>query len=118
MRLNARGWYYLTSIVAVGCLCLWYAVSSSRISSQIDSAEAAGIENQTVSWQSYLSKQTDEHKLVRLLKRVSGADAKALELITLKAYELAPNNRDIVVLASYFRPELKEKVLQLDPLYN
>lgn len=116
--MTRRTWFYLISLIIIVTLGLWYSIATHKIDAQVGRVQAAGLDDQTKSWDTYLAKQTDEHKLVRLLKKLTYADPKVLEMITLKAYELAPDNRDIVILASYFKPELKEKILQLDPLYQ
>ena len=66
---------------------------------------------------SYLARQTDEHKLIRFAKQLKDRDPAILELVVDRAYEVNPKNRDIVVLASIFHPELKPKILEIDPLY-
>jgi|GEM_PF-1307196 len=113
-----RRWFYLVSaaivLIEIGAL-----IGISRFSQDKESAiDRQGVLEQVENLKSYLAAESDERKLVSLAKKLRHAPEEILEPIVLRAYELNPNSRDIAVLASHFRPELKERVKELDPLYD
>lgn len=116
--MSRRLWFYSVFMVILIALFGWYSLERSQVNKESEKQAVAFAQEQKEVWQNYLDKQTDEHKLVQLMKKNPNLDEVALKLITLKAYELAPTNRDVTILASFFQPELKEKVLELDPLYQ
>lgn len=97
---------------------IWWAIGSSRIHHQQSLQEEQSRKERLSVMQSYLASQTDAHKLVKLLKNISYEDQDILRAVTLKAYELDNNNRDIAILASYFDDGAKKRVIELDPLYT
>ena len=40
------------------------------------------------------------------------------KLIIDRAYAISPNNHDVLVLETQYHPELKSKLIQVDPLYS
>jgi len=97
---------------------VFWAVESSRIHHEIAQKEERGRQEQLAAMQTYLAKQTDAHKLVKLLKCISYSDEAILRAVTLRAYELDNNNRDIAILASFFDNGAKKRIIELDPLYR
>lgn len=115
--MTGRVWLYLTgAIIAVALIARGtLAVSAVNHASAALEAQSLGEQQQILG--AYLTKQTDEHKLIRFAKQMKSQDPALLMMIADRAYEVNPKNRDIVVLASLFHPELKPKILELDPLY-
>lgn len=113
-----RFWFYLAvSIVILGEFS-FYKIDQNHIAAQQSRIEKTAIESQVSSLDSYLALQTDERKLVSLAKHLRNSSPVILKPIIDKAYALNPNSRDITLLASYFHPELKARVTELDPLYK
>ena len=116
--MSGRFWFYLAVlIVGAGELSLLVG-GRARLNNELSRLNQAAFEEQEAALKPYLARQTDERKLVSLAKRLKQGDQRLLQLIIERAYELNPNSRDIALLASYFHPELKEKVKELDPLYS
>lgn len=94
-------------------------ISIRRIVRQSEKQQAANNETQMVQMKEYLAKQTDARKMVRLSLKLAPSGNKALTQAAIdRAYELKNNSRDIALLDSYFHPELKQRVVELDPLYE
>ena len=113
-----RHWFYLGAIIIIGGLLVVGAANSNLLRRQRLALENQRIVKQKEQFSGYLAKQTDGQKLVRLAKQMKNSDPVILDLIIDRAYELEPADRDIVVLSSYYHPELKNKILELDPLYK
>lgn len=116
--MSARVWLYLTAAVIAVALITRGTLVISAVNKEIAALEAESIANQKDSLAMYLAEQSDEHKLLRLAKQMKNSDPALLIMVADRAYEVNPKNRDIVVLASFFRPELKPKILEIDPLYS
>jgi hypothetical protein len=116
--MSSRFWFYLLVAIVISGLLSFLLWSQSRIASDQLKIEQDSLASARESMNSYLAKQTDGRKLVTLAKRVSDTRPELVEPIILKAYELLPNSRDVAILASAYRPELKEKIKELDPLYE
>lgn len=116
--MGLRAWFYLAFIIILIGLVSWWAAGRN----QLNQAAAQQLEDsqrdQERSLKGYLAKQTDSRKLVSLAKRLKNADSAIIRLVVERAYELNPNSRDIALLASFFNPELKDRVRELDPLYK
>ena len=112
-----RHWFYLGVLIVIGSLLSVGTASANRLKHQQQAIEAATVAEINANLSRYLTKQTDPFKLVRLAKLMRTQDPTILQPIIERAYALAPKNRDITVLASQFHPELKAKILEIDPLY-
>lgn len=112
-----RHWFYVPVLMIVGGLLSWGAVTAAEIRAEQATADRAGLKSQQAILEQYLNKQTDPVKLIRLAKQTKNSDPALLEMIADRAYQIAPKNRDVAVLAAEFHPELKAKVLEIDPLY-
>lgn len=113
-----RFWYYLAALITAVILLTYYAINITVSHRQISHYNAESLENQKSSLENYLTKQTDPRKLISLAKRLKGREDALIQLVADKAYELAPDSRDAALLASAFHSELKDKLLELDPLYQ
>lgn len=115
---STRTWYYLGAAIIAGALIVFGMIQSNNVRRQqilIQSQSTSELQQQITD---YVAAQTDSHKLIRLAKHLKEADNSVLQIIIDKAYALSPNDRDTAVLASQFHPELKSKVIQLDPFYS
>lgn len=116
--MSHRHWFYLAIFIVIAGLLALGAANSNILRRQRQAIEAESLAAQQQQLGLYLAKQTDGHKLVRLAKQMKNGDPNILKAIIDRAYALNPTDRDIVVLASFYNPELKSKVLELDPLYK
>lgn len=116
--MSSRVWAYLGFGIIVSALLVWYFSESRAQTGDIRAINAQDQQEQTASFDAYLAKQTDERKLLVLAKHLRGGEQWRLRKIADRAYALNPAARDVALFASYFRPELQEKVRQLDPLYT
>lgn len=115
---NHRTWYYLGAAIIIGALIVFGMIESNNIRRQqilIQSQSTSDLQQEMTN---YVAAQTDPHKLISLAKRLKDADSSILQIIIDKAYALNPNDRDTLVLASQFHPELASKITQIDPLYS
>ncbi len=116
--MTKRGWFYLAvAIILVGEIVAFNMVRIRQ------SRELADINDQATAHQekdltTYLDRQTDDRKLVRLAKLLARSQSSVLRPIIDRAYALNPKSRDITLLASSYHPELKDQVTKLDPLYG
>lgn len=112
-----RRLFYLVSaaivLVEIGALIGIGRFSQAKVSA----INRRGVIEQVENLKRYLANENDERKLVSLAKKLRHMPEEVLEPIVLRAYELNSNSRDIAILASHFRPELVERVKELDPLY-
>ncbi len=115
--MSSRVWLYLTAVIIAGALVTRGALAVSAVNRESRSLEAKSLNEQREILDRYLAKQTDEHKLLRLAKQMQHRPSELLQMVAERAYEVNPNNRDIVVLNSFFKPELKPRIIELDPLY-
>lgn len=116
--MSSRFWIYLGTLIIVAGLYSWRIATVNAVNNEVSQIEQASQQERVNNISRYVSTQTDERKLVSLAKRLKNTDKETLRIIIDRAYELNPGSRDITLLASEFHPELKEKVLQLDPLYK
>ncbi|MEK7170827.1 MAG: hypothetical protein AAB774_00785 [Patescibacteria group bacterium] len=116
--MSNRFWFYLASIVIVAGLYSWRIATVNAINNEIGRIEQASQQERVKNITRYVASQTDERKLVGLAKRLKNSDQETLRIIIDRAYALNPGSRDITLLASQFHPELKARVLELDPLYK
>lgn len=116
--MSGRLWFYLLAAIIISSLLSFLLWNKSRIASDQQKIEQESLTLARLSMDRYLSKQVDGRKLVTLAKRLSHSRPELVEPVVLKAYELLPNSRDVAILASVYRPELKEKIKELDPLYS
>lgn len=112
-----RFWFYMPVIIIIVGLTSYLMWSNSSINSEISLIEKNSQDARLNSINSWLTKQTDGRKLITLAKTFQNNEPELVEPIILKAYELLPDNRDAAILASHYRPEIKEKIKTLDPLY-
>jgi hypothetical protein len=116
--MSGRFWFYLLATIVVSALLSFLLWNKSRIASDQLKIEQESLSQARQSIDNYLAKQTDGRKLVTLAKRISVSRPELVEPVILKAHDLLPNSRDVAILASVYRPELKEKIKELDPLYS
>lgn len=115
--MDKRFWFYLGVLIVIAGEISYYRATQNRIAQELARLNLSAQEQRINDLKNYLGRQTDERKLVSLAKKLRFSEAKTLQLIIDRAYELNPNSRDITLLASEFHPELKERVKELDPLY-
>lgn len=116
--MTERFWFYLGVLVIVAGLYTWRVATVNSLNNEIGRLEQAGQQERVQNMTRYVAVQTDERKLVSLAKRLINSDQELLKIIIDRAYELNPGSPTIALLASTFRPELKRRVLELDPLYR
>ncbi|MEK7202018.1 MAG: hypothetical protein AAB669_00585 [Patescibacteria group bacterium] len=116
--MTGRFWFYLGSLVIVAGLYSWRTATVNSINNEVGRIEQASQQERVENITRYVATQTDERKLVSLAKQLKNSDQETLRIIIDRAYELNPGSRDITLLASEFHPELKTRVLELDPLYE
>jgi hypothetical protein len=116
--MNPRFWFYLLFGIIIVALFSYWAGERNGIQKTLIQQEQQSLNDRHESIKTYAAKQTDARKLVSYAKNISSADSKSLQIIIDRAYELEPNSRDIVILASEFHPELKKRIQELDPLYE
>lgn len=116
--MTSRFWFYLGALVVAAGLYSWRIATVNAINNEVGRIEQAGRLERIESVGRYVATQTDERKLVSLAKRLKNSDAETLRIIIDRAYALNPGSRDITLLASYYHPELKKRILELDPLYE
>ncbi len=114
----SRFWFYLATAIILSGLGSYLSWVKTRQGSEIAAINQAAAAERSMAMESYLAKQTDGRKMISLAKNLQSTAPELVQPIVLKAYELLPNSRDAALLASYYRPELKEKVKELDPLYE
>jgi hypothetical protein len=102
----------------MSALLVWYLSESRAQARVIGAINNQDQQEQTAQFDAYLAKQTDERKLLVLAKLLRSGEQWRLRKIADRAYALNPAARDVALFASYFKPELQEKVRQLDPLYT
>ena len=102
----------------VAGLYSWRTATVNAINNEVGRIEQASQQERVANIARYVATQTDERKLVSLAKKLSHSDKETLRIIIDRAYELNPGSRDITLLASTFHPELKARILELDPLYS
>jgi len=113
-----RGWFYLAVLIVVAgeiTVLNMVRIKQHRELVRINDQATA---RQQQDLNTYLTRQTDARKLVRLAKLLTHNQSFLLQPIIDRAYALNPNSRDITLLASSYHPELKDQVTKLDPLYN
>ena len=116
--MHGRFWFYLPVAIIITGLFSYLTWNNSKIKSEISLIERISQENRLNSINAWLENQTDGRKLITLAKTFQHNQPELVEPVILKAYELLPNSRDAAILASYYKPELKEAVKKLDPLYG
>lgn len=116
--MNHRLWFYLGAAVVILGLYGWRLAGTYSINNQISRINQASQQSQSDNLRRWALNQTDERKLISLAKRLKNRDQWLLQILIDRAYALNPNSRDITLLASQFHPELKPKVLILDPLFQ
>lgn len=115
--MKPRFWFYLAAlIIIIGLLTGLLSIRNAG-TNEVARLDQIYLERQLQDLNSYLANQEDERKLISLAKKLHHADWRLLQPIIERAYEINPNSRDIALLASVFRPELKQRVRELDPLY-
>ncbi|MEX1123574.1 MAG: hypothetical protein WEC81_00095 [Patescibacteria group bacterium] len=116
--MNTRFWLYLLAAIIISGLGSYLSWVKTSQAGELAAIERQAAETRLATMDSYLAKQTDGRKMISLAKKVEKSAPELVEPIVLKAYELLPNSRDAALLASHYRPELKDKVKELDPLYS
>jgi len=117
--MNRREWlYFLSGLVSLAVLGYGTGAKYS-LAKELQRQENTAKQEQLALMRDYLARQNDPRKMVRLSFRLApSAPEEIVQLVADKAYELKPDSRDIVLLDSVFHPELKEKIKELDPLYQ
>lgn len=118
LEIPSRFWFYLGVLVIVAGLYTGRTLAVNSINDEISRIDQASQQERIENITRYVATQTDERKLVSLAKRLKDSDQTTLQIIIDRAYILNPGSPTITLLASTFHPELKEKVLELDPLYK
>ncbi|OGD61758.1 hypothetical protein A3A71_00415 [Candidatus Berkelbacteria bacterium RIFCSPLOWO2_01_FULL_50_28] len=116
--MSGRFWFYSGFLIVATGLLVWNSALKSRIAAEEVQITNASAQERIASLKEYATRQTNARKLVSLAKKLRFEDPAVLRPLIDRAYELNPNSRDITLLASYYRPELKERVKELDPLWN
>lgn len=116
--MHGRFWAYLAAMIIIAALMVFFYGSRARLERETARVEAASFQAARTDLENYLARQTDGRKMVTLAKRLSHQDARLIEPIIARAYALNPNSRDIAILLAAFRPEMKKRVEELDPLYR
>lgn len=116
--MSGRFWFYLTSVVIIIGLYTTRIAVINSLNNTIAKIEQTSRQERIDNLRRYAANTQDERKLVSLAKKIRYEDKEILQTLIDRAYELNPNSRDITILASEFHPELKSKILQLDPLYK
>jgi|SRR3989344_2128525 len=114
--MSSRFWFYLGSVVIVAGLYTWRVSVINSLNHEMGNINQASQQERAKNITRYVATQTDERKLVSLAKRLKDGDQETLLIIIDRAYELNPGSPVITLLSSTFHPELKAKVLELDPL--
>jgi hypothetical protein len=116
--MTGRFWFYLGASVVIVGLYSWRLAAVNSVTHEISRIDQASLQAQSDSLQTWADGQTDERKVVSLAKKLRTRDQALLKILVDRAYAINPNSRDITILASQIHPELKDKILQLDPLYK
>lgn len=116
--MTGRFWFYLPSLIIIAGLGSYLSWVKAHQNDQLAIINLAAAQERREGLDRFLSRQTDGRKLISLAKNLEKTEPELVEPIVLKAYELLPNSRDAALLASHYRTELKEKVKELDPLYE
>lgn len=116
--MNGRFWFYLPVIIIITGLISYLVWNNSKINNEISLIEKRSQENRLNMVNTWLGSQTDGRKLITLAKAFQNSEPELVEPIVLKAYELLPDSRDAAILASHYKPEIKEEIKKLDPLYK
>jgi len=116
--MNRRFWLYLSSALIIALLFFFGSREKVAINKAAIAGQAQALSSQQQSLERYLDKQTDGRKLIRLIKHLPNTEPKIIEQIADRAYQLSPDSRDAVLLASQFHSELKAQLNKIDPLYQ
>src|SRR3989344_6941683 len=114
--MSSRFWFYLGSIVIAAGLYTWRVSVINSLNLEMVKINQDAKQERAENMSRYVATQTDERKLVSLAKRLKDGDQESLQIIIHRAYQLNPGSPVITLLSSTFHPELKAKVLELDPL--
>lgn len=114
--MSRRLWLYTIAASIILLLIAFRAGSVHSVNKKADKAIASQNASQSSALDSYLSKQTDAFKLVALAKLQPTADSAYLQKVIDRAYQLNSTSPQIAYLASFYHPELKSRVKELDPL--
>ncbi len=113
------GWlFYVICAIAIGGMAISLLVVKKVSATNLTNQQAQFEKTSLADWQKYLDAQNDPHKLISLAKRIASNHPRLLEPLFDRAYKLAPGERDIVILDSYYHPELKKRVEDIDPLFE
>ncbi len=115
--MSKRFWFYSASLIVMAGLLVWLLALRNQLRNEQQRQQTLFAAEQQALLSNYLSSQDDERKLVTLAKTYAKTQPELVRPVIERAYELNPNSRDIVILASHYHPELKEKIKFLDPLY-
>lgn len=113
-----RGWFYLAVVIMLVGEIVAFDMVRIRQSQALAEINDQATVHQEQDLATYLTRQTDDRKLVRLAKLLARSQSSVLRPIIDRAYALNPKSRDITLLASSYHPELKDQVMELDPLYG
>jgi len=116
--MTSRFWAYSSfAIVATALAVVFVMEKNSQLIAQ-NKLTHESQQEQAVAFDRYLAGQTDEHQLLTLAKMLRHGESWRLQKIAQRAYAINPNARDVALFASYFQPDLSQRVRQLDPLYT
>jgi len=116
--MTKRFWFYLAVLIIVAGLGGWLVASNRQIENERVRLERESQQIRQAALDRYLQQQTDGRKLVRLAQLFNETQPDFVKPVVLRAYELDPNSRDIVLLASHYLPAAKERLRFVDPLFE
>lgn len=114
-----RWWAWGVAVIVIVSLVTYWRLELQEISRTAAIRTQDITEERNEAFKEYLQRQKDGYTLITLAKRLnSDGNEQLVEQLVLRAHELEPQSRDIAVLAAQYRPELKETVKKIDPLYG
>jgi len=116
--MTSRFWFYLAVVIALVGLLVFGLIERAKSQVEVSRIDHRAQIERTANMSTYLQHQTDEIKLIRLAKQLKNSQPELVGLVADRAYAINPNSRDVLVLDSYFHPELTSKLLEVDPLYS
>lgn len=116
--MTKRFWLYLMALIIAAGLVAYWNWENAHLNTTVAAINARASKEAASNLTNFLAKQTSAGSLISLAKRLQSNDPNLVRPVVEKAYELAPTNPDAVWLVSAYRPELKAKALELNPLLD
>lgn len=114
--MNNRFWFYLGVVIILIGLVAWWALGTAHADNNATTSQNLALQTDRQQLQKYLATQKNAPKLIGLAKRLNKTEPALVQPVIERAYVLAPTNPDVVLLESYYHPELKTKAQELNPL--